>query len=313
MATTFGVDLAWGRPRVSALQGAGVHYVCRYLSHDSTGKNLTHAEAKTYSDAGIWIVVVWESTANAALGGHGAGVTDAHAAEAQALACGMPPNRPIYFAVDFDAAAGDRAPIMAYLDGAGTVLGKHRVGVYGSYRVCKWALDGGNAAWAWQTYAWSGGLWDPRAQLEQYSNDHLIDGVGLDYDRATKADYGQWKIGVDPGPAPAPKPTPTPKGGVYDMPYGQLATGVLAETPISLPHGAFKSIAFVADNGLLKEAPAALRVAVHDKAGWYTTPPVVVDSTKGQTVLDFKDPGTTDGISIQRSDAGLVPVAWSVS
>jgi hypothetical protein len=196
--SVFGVDYAWGRPGASALKQAGVKFVCRYLSHDTTGKNLILAEARQLTSAGIWIVVVWESTAQRALSGHAAGVADAEAAVQQAAACGMPDGRPIYFAVDFDASSGQQAAINSYLDGTAGVVGRDRVGLYAGYYVVKRAFDAEKITWAWQTYAWSGGHWDGRAQLQQYSNDHKINGVGLDYDRAVKDDYGQWRVGTLP-------------------------------------------------------------------------------------------------------------------
>ncbi|MFC0039791.1 DUF1906 domain-containing protein [Actinomadura rayongensis] len=197
--SVFGVDYAWGRPGVAALKKAGVDFVCRYFSHDSSGKNLTRAEAEQLCEGGFWLVAVWESTASRALQGRDAGAADAKEAERQAAACGMPDDRPIYFAVDFDASSGQQKKINAYLDGAASVLGTDRVGIYAGYGPVKRAFDAGKIAYGWQTYAWSGGKWDGRAQIQQYSNDHVINGVGLDYDRAVKADYGQWRIGVSPG------------------------------------------------------------------------------------------------------------------
>lgn len=203
--TIFGVDYAWGRPGPTALKSVGAHFVCRYLSHDTTGKNLDHAEASQLSAAGIALVVVWETAADRALDGHAAGAADARAADQQARACGMPKDRPIYFAVDFDATPGQQSAINAYLDGAASVIGRSRVGIYGGYYPVKRALDGGHAKWAWQTYAWSGGQWDQRAQLQQYSNDHVVGGVGVDYDRGMVGDFGQWKVsGTSPKPTPAP-------------------------------------------------------------------------------------------------------------
>ena len=150
------------------------------------------------SAAGLWLVVVWETAANRALDGKAAGTADAQAAASQAKACGMPDDRPIYFAVDWDASSSQQSSINAYLDGAASVLGRDRVGLYAGYGPVNRAFDAGKIAYGWQTYAWSGGAWDPRAQLQQYSNDHRINGVGLDYDRAVKSDYGQWKVGVSP-------------------------------------------------------------------------------------------------------------------
>lgn len=194
----FGVDYGWGRPGASALKRAGAKFACRYLSHDTSGKNLTRGEADDLSGAGIWLVVVWESAAKRPLDGRSAGVADARDAAAQAKACGMPDDRPIYFAADWDASAGQQDEIDAYLDGAASVLGRGRVGLYAGHGPVKRAFDAKKIAYGWQTYAWSGGAWDARAQLRQYSNDHEINGVGVDYDRAVKSDYGQWRVGVSP-------------------------------------------------------------------------------------------------------------------
>lgn len=194
----FGVDYSWGRPGVAALKRAGVTFVCRYLSHDTTGKNLTRAEAEELSDAGIWIVVVWQNSKDGPLGGRSAGAAHARNAAAQAEARGMPAGRPIYFAADWDASPGQQDAINAYLDGAASVIGRDRVGIYGGYGPVKRALDAGKARWAWQTYAWSGGRWDPRAHIQQYSNDRELNGVSVDHNRAVKDDYGQWRVGVTP-------------------------------------------------------------------------------------------------------------------
>src|SRR3954452_1849906 len=109
--TLFGVDYAWGRPGIPALQRAGVKFVCRYLSHDTSGKNLTKAEATAMRAAGIAVVVVWESTAQRPLAGRIAGVADATEAARQAKDCGLPPDQPIYFAADWDATSGEQAAI----------------------------------------------------------------------------------------------------------------------------------------------------------------------------------------------------------
>jgi hypothetical protein len=302
--SVFGVDYAWGRPGAAALKKAGVKFVVRYVSHDTTGKNLSASEARALSDAGLWIAVVWESTASRALAGRSAGVADATEAAKQAKACGMPAGRPIYFAVDFDATSGQQDEIHAYLDGVAGVLGRGAVGLYAGYGPIKRAFDAKKITFGWQTYAWSGGNWDSRAQLQQYSNGHDVGGVDCDYDRAMKADYGQWRVGVNPAPTPA--------AGDDDLPAGLLAEGAQALTPISLPKGRYTSIGFIADNGLQQLAPARLRVAVHQAGSWAVAT-AIVDSAQGQVVVDFLDPTSTDGISVRREDAGDVHVAWVVS
>ncbi|MCW2919760.1 MAG: N-acetylmuramoyl-L-alanine amidase family 2 [Actinomycetia bacterium] len=112
---------------------------------------------------------------------------------------------------------------------------------------------------------------------------------------------------------PRPTPTPTPAPEEDDMPYGQLAEGPKAITPISLPRGRYKTIGFIADNGLQNLPAATLRVAVNHGANAWKVDKVTVDSTKGQTVVTFTDPGNTAGISVRREDAGDVHVAWEVS
>jgi hypothetical protein len=193
---TPGVDYAWSHPGGAALQAAGKKFACRYLSHDPA-KNLTRAEATDLATHGIWSVVVWESTDSRALSGRDGGITDAKQALSQASAAGMPPARPIYFAVDFDAAAGQQAAINAYLDGAASVLGAARVGIYGGYWPVARALDGGHAQWGWQTAAWSGGKWDARAHIRQGAQ-VTIGGVSCDLDTAMTSDFGQWMPGVTP-------------------------------------------------------------------------------------------------------------------
>lgn len=121
----------------------------------------------------------------------------------------------------------------------------------------------------------------------------------------------------DPGPMPRAMftsggtvPTPSEED---DMPlYGQLNNGANAVTPISFPGGAAGAVGFLCDNGLQRLDPAKLRVAVHDtKAGWYIEE-VTVSSSK-KSVLHFRNRSTTDGLSVQRLDAGQVNIAWDAS
>jgi hypothetical protein len=135
--------------------------------------------------------------------------------------------------------------------------------------------------------------------MHQYSTAGGIDRNVLNGDRTTWAKLS----------GGTPQPT-TPEDD--DMPYGQLAEGPKAITPGSLPRGRYKTIGFIADNGLQGLPPAQLRVAVHHNSQWQVTS-VTVDSTKGQSVVTFVDPGGSDGFSVRREDAGDVHVAWEVS
>lgn len=189
---SFAVDWAWGKPNIPALKKAGVACACRYLSNDAP-KNLTLAQAKALGAAGIDCVVVWETTANRALAGRNAGMADASRAAAMAKACGMPDDRPIYFAVDFDETPSQADDVARYFEGVNKILGVKRTGVYGGYYVVKRLFDAHLVSFGWQTYAWSGGQWDKRAQLQQYKNGQMLAGVSCDFDRAVADDFGQWR------------------------------------------------------------------------------------------------------------------------
>ena len=80
--------------------------------------------------AGIDIILVFESTAQEILNGFSAGAADANTAVSEAIASGAPSNFFCYFACDFDTPSSDYAAIDAYLNGAASVLGVSRVGLY---------------------------------------------------------------------------------------------------------------------------------------------------------------------------------------
>jgi hypothetical protein len=190
-ATRKGLDYSWSHPSTSSILAGGYTFVCRYLSH-TPDKNLTPSEAKSLVNAGIDIVSNWEAGASAALQGYSQGVNDAQDAESQAYGCGMPGARPIYFSVDFDATPEQQSAINSYFDGVASVLGRNRTGAYGGYYVIQRLFDAGKITWGWQTYAWSAGQWDSRAQLRQVRNGITVGGADCDEDEAVSTDFGQW-------------------------------------------------------------------------------------------------------------------------
>jgi hypothetical protein len=215
------IDLAWGRPGVKALEAANVTGVMRYASHDTSGKNLSWAEAHSYLTATprkISVGLIWESTAGRVQSGKAGGVADAKAALAMGESWGMPKGRPVYFACDYDAGPHD---CDNYLKGVASVIGLARTGLYAGFGPIHSAFNGGLITWGWQTYAWSGGQWDNRAQLQQYSNGHTLNGVGIDYNRTGPGhtDWGGWLTLVTPTPPPKPVPTPTPAPGPTAPPF----------------------------------------------------------------------------------------------
>ena len=181
-----GIDYAWARPDPAQVRARGYDFVCRYLSHDAS-KDISGPEAQALINAGLAVVLVWETTAARAADGHDAGVTDAQEASRAAYSVGQPEDRPIYFAVDFDAAP---SAIAGYFAGVVSVLGRARTGVYGGYKVVKALLDGAVVGYAWQTLAWSGGQVDSRVNLYQTGETDF--GQQADVDEAYQPDYGQW-------------------------------------------------------------------------------------------------------------------------
>lgn len=191
-----GIDFSFAAITGAQAKAAGYSFVARYLA-SSPGKAITAAQAADYRANGLGIVLVFEDYANQALDGQAQGVADAKEALAQANAIGFPSDRPIYFAIDFDEADTPltNGEIYAYLDGAASVLGINRVGVYGGYYVVQRCIVNGHATWAWQTVAWSGGLVLAGAHI--YQNGNSAFSGGADVDQALKTDFGQWGQGQE--------------------------------------------------------------------------------------------------------------------
>lgn len=194
----FGLDSTSEVP-TAAHRSAGSSFAVRYLTRYAP-KALTETEVRNYKASGLGLAVVFEDGAQNALGGLDRGKADAEFASNQARALGMPAERPIYFAVDFDTGASPERTD-AYFDGVAAVLGKQCSGAYGGFEVVRHQFDRG-FHWGWQTLAWSGSALDVRAQLYQFSINHHVGGVGVDYNHAYYQDYGQW--GVTPPPDPDP-------------------------------------------------------------------------------------------------------------
>lgn len=202
----FGVDYVSG-PSPAALVIQKVTFACRYTGYFSgynlnniattQGKVLTPGEAKALGQVGIALVSNYEWYANRALEGHNSGAWDAQVAQKIHAGCGGPSNKPIYFSVDFQATAAQMTEIIDYFHGIASVIGLERTGAYGSYLVIKALFDAGAIRYGWQTYGWSGGQWDPRANIRQYLNNMTISGHSVDYNESMKADFGQWLYGEE--------------------------------------------------------------------------------------------------------------------
>jgi hypothetical protein len=195
-----GVDFSWARPGGAAIRAAGFEFVVRYCPYPGDqGKGLTREEIADYRANGLAIAMVFESTAGraASTNGYANGAEDAQQCEESVAALRFPSHLPIYFAVDFDAQPSQLPAIDDYLQGAASVLGLGRVGVYGSYRVVAHCHAAGTAAWFWQALAWSGGRLFPERHIYQSLNGQEINGGAVDYNEAAD-EFGQWKAEEDP-------------------------------------------------------------------------------------------------------------------
>jgi len=192
------IDYSAGQVSIAALKGNHITAILRYLSL-TPSKDLTAAELVTAMAGGIGVATVWETTADRTLAGSVGGVADAQTARAHARALGKPDNRPIYFAVDFDAAPSQMPTILDYCRGFSSVLGgPSQTGAYGGYWVVKYLSEQGACDYLWQSLAWSGGLWHPAAQLQQYAFGRIYGGVDCDVNRIVRSDFGQWFSGSAP-------------------------------------------------------------------------------------------------------------------
>lgn len=223
---TEGVDYSDGRPGGAALAAAGKAFAVRYIGHSNPAVNLTTAEIADLHAHNVAVAVVLERGQTRLLGGEPTGRVDGAFAKSELAALGIPADRPVYFAVDFNAGPADQTAINAYLTGAATQLGISRVGVYGSFDVVTRCNRANVADWYWQTIAWSRGLRADFIHLYQWQTGSTgaphINGAPVDNDRAYQADFGQWPILPDSstGAAMADIPVLDPAPKLVDIPVG---------------------------------------------------------------------------------------------
>ena len=205
-----GIDTA---ARITAAQAAklrqnGVEFVARYLA---PGKALTAAEVADLRDAGLAIMLCWETSANRVKGGATAGAADAMAARQAAEALGVPAGTVIFFACDYDAPSSDFASIEAYLRTATYNIEQYGVGLYGPERVIAAMSERGACFYFWQCVAWSNQFlpvadvrqyaWQGDARAKAMAAACGISAVDLD---SAETLAGMWAAPVKPKPEPKP-------------------------------------------------------------------------------------------------------------
>jgi Domain of unknown function (DUF1906) len=197
-----GVDYAWApHPSTAALKARNIKFACRYVGTGiDDAKMLTGGELRTLRAAGIDVVANVEGS-EGGFSSYANGQSWARRGMAWLEPLGFPAGRPIYFSADWDVTSGDWPDLKAALDGAASVIGRDRVGLYGGLYAIQQAQRTGAAKWFWQTYGWSTRkqpdgsykvVWANGTHIQQYRNGVSIDGADCDLNRAIQPDYGQW-------------------------------------------------------------------------------------------------------------------------
>ncbi len=177
-----------------ALKALGIEFIARYLVPEKYAwKRLTAAEIKATAAEGIWLLSIFETTADRAGGGAEAGQIDGKLALAEAGIVNQPVGSAIYFAVDYDAQQKDYDAIEAYfLAARQQIKPAYLIGCYGSYAVIEELFRRDVIDCGWQTYAWSKGKLSPKASVYQHKNGVTMAGIQCDMNESYDGE-GFWK------------------------------------------------------------------------------------------------------------------------
>lgn len=148
----------------------GQSFIGRYLvphTESFPSKDLNASEAAAIHEAGLGILLCWETTANRARQGESAGKADGTIAYQLATKMRVPYTTCIYFAVDYNAPKSDYNAIEQYIRAASKAIEPYQAGVYGHYGVCEEMYLRGATVNLWQCCAWSGKLISPHAYIYQ--------------------------------------------------------------------------------------------------------------------------------------------------
>lgn len=189
------LDFSFSRINHATARGAGVVGCMRYLYNN--GKGLTLAEVNQFRASGLALGLNYEAGAGDFIG-LAAGRSQATSAAALARAIGLG-GYPIAFSADFDVPSSKYGAVGDAVLGALQILGAGKVGIYGhaglmAYIKARFGQD----VYRWQTYAWSGGLKSPYADLYQFQNGQNFAGGQVDYNQIINRTF--WAIGPNNSP-----------------------------------------------------------------------------------------------------------------
>jgi Domain of unknown function (DUF1906) len=201
-------DFSYSKPTPAAALAAGYSGVVGYLSTpDNSSKNISGAQMAGYQSAGLDVLLVWETTAQRALGGSAAGSADGTAAFGQARERGFPLTSALFFNIgDFAASPGQIPAISQYLAAVIATCPAQLVGAYGTgYIIDQLAASYFGLVW-WQNAmndsGEKGNVVSANANLYQrVTPTHPIPGYSIDENVVTKA----WSVN-NPLPPPITYP-----------------------------------------------------------------------------------------------------------
>lgn len=125
-------DYSANRLTGAQLNAAGFGGAIRYAGLSETNIKITNAsEVSSIKAAGLAVALVYELGLTDTSGGRAAGVANAIALKNHALALGLPARG--FLAQDQHIPAGQSANVLAYFQGAVSVLGATNTGAYGFY------------------------------------------------------------------------------------------------------------------------------------------------------------------------------------
>lgn len=210
------VDYSFARPDPKEIRRKGYIGAIRYLAPESPathGKILHPTERDALHEAGLGILLVFESTAKRATEGQAAGEADRKTAEQMAKTLGYPASFPIFYAVDGDY---EPAKVEDYFQGITAKPPTHKVGVYGSRRVGECLKQLGLVEFVWQTEAWNGATVSKAADLYQRIGASSIPSTDEDVIVNGSKLSGWLPKAGDPKPDPQ-RPTPHPANPDHDL------------------------------------------------------------------------------------------------
>jgi Domain of unknown function (DUF1906) len=232
MDVIYGADYSAGELSPAELDrftAYDLRFLLRYIGWPDNPKCISHYPGayQKLADSGRVVLLVAEQGTTDPAGGHDAGVAMAQRALDDAASVGYPDTLPIFFCADswLSLAGIPLDTAMSYLDGAASVLGKHRIGAYGFRDFIQAAKAAGHAEWLWLCGSPpdDGELAQGWPHLYQWNGAHIYPG-GLEADlnwaypgvlealRATGPAPAQYQVQPgEPGPAGPGEPDRPPR------------------------------------------------------------------------------------------------------